>query len=119
VFIAMQAQGLGDIRGPEVLPDLADKAAISLSVDDLYSADEHITIRAQLNDTQQDFGGIQAEIRSLTGESSLQPLQLNQTGDRWSVETGDLAPGVYQVTVQTVQTPTASPAAVRDVFEVI
>jgi hypothetical protein len=115
----MQAQGLGDIRGPEVLPDIAEKAAISLSVGDLYQVGETITIRAQLKDTQQDFGGIQAEIRSLTGESSLQPLQLNQTGDRWSVETGDLAPGVYQVTVQTVQTSTGSPAAVRDVFEVI
>jgi hypothetical protein len=115
----MQAQGLGDIRGPEVLPDIADKAAISLSVGDLYQAGEAITIHAQLKDTQQDFGGIQAEIRSLTGESSLQPLQLNQTGDSWSIETGDLAPGVYQVTVQPVQTPTGAPTAVRDVFEVI
>jgi len=115
----MQAQGLGDIRGPEVLSDIADKAAISLSVGDLYQVGEAITIRAQLKDTQQDFDGIQAEIRSLTGESSLQPLQLNQTGDSWSIETGDLAPGVYQVTVQTVQTPAGSPTAVRDVFEVI
>ena len=46
-------------------------------------------------------------------------VQLNQTGNSWSVETGDLAPGVYQVTVQTVQTSTSAPAAVRDVFEVI
>jgi pimeloyl-ACP methyl ester carboxylesterase len=104
------------IRG---MQDIADKAAISLSVGDLYQVGEAITIRAQLKDTQQDFGGIQAEIRSLTSESSLQPLQLNQTGDSWSIETGDLAPGVYQVTVQTVQTSTGAPAAVRDVFEVI
>ena len=71
----MQAQGLGNIRGPEVLPDIAEKAAISLSVGDLYQVGEPITIRAQLKDTQQDFGGIQAEIRSLTGESSFEPLQ--------------------------------------------
>jgi hypothetical protein len=116
---AMQAQGLGDIRGPEVLPDITDKAAISLSVGDLYQVGEAIAIRAQLKDTQQDFGGIQAEIRSLTGESSLQPLQLTQTGDSWSIETGDLAPGVYKVTVQNVQTPAGAPTAVRDVFEVI
>jgi hypothetical protein len=115
----MQAQGGRAIRGPEVLPDMADKAAISLSVDDLYQSGEAITIRAQLKDTQQDFGGIEAEIRSLTGQSSPQPLQLNQTGDLWSVETGDLAPGVYQVTVETVKTPAGAPTAVRDVFEVI
>jgi pimeloyl-ACP methyl ester carboxylesterase len=114
----MQAQGLGDIRGPEVLPDIADKAAIGLSVDDLYSVDEPITIRAQLKDTQQDFGGIQVEIRSLTGEFSSNPLQLTQTGNNWTIETGDLPAGVYQVTVQTIQTPGA-PTPVRDVFEVI
>lgn len=115
----MQAQGLGDIRGPEVLPDIADKAAIGLSVDDLYSVDEPITIRAQLKDTQQDFGGILAEIRSIEDEGSSQPLQLTQTGNSWTVETGDLAPGVYQVTVQTIQTPMGAPTPVRDVFEVI
>jgi triacylglycerol esterase/lipase EstA (alpha/beta hydrolase family) len=115
----MQAQGLGDIRGPEVLSNITDKAAISLSVDDLYSVDEPIIIRAQLKDTQQDFGGIQAEIRSLNDKGSSQPLQLKQTGDRWIVETGNLAPGVYQVTVQTIQTPMGAPTPVRDLFEVI
>jgi triacylglycerol esterase/lipase EstA (alpha/beta hydrolase family) len=115
----MQAQGLGNIRGPEVTPDIAEKAAISFSVDDLYLAGEIIVIRAQLKATQQDFGGIKAEIRSLTDESLLLLLQLKLSDDNWIVETDSLAPGVYQVTVRTNQTPMGFPTPVRDVFEVI
>ncbi len=115
----MQAQGLGSIRGPEILPDITEKAAISLSVEDLYAADEVITIRAQLKDTQQDFGGIQAEIRSLSGKEFSDHLQLTQIGNSWVIKIGDLVPGVYQVKVQTVQASTTAPNPVHDIFEII
>jgi pimeloyl-ACP methyl ester carboxylesterase len=116
---ATQAQGLRDIRGPEVRPDNKTLAAISLSVDDLYLANEAVTICAQLKDTQQDFGGVRAEVRSLAGENFPFSLALTEQDGTWSAEIGDLSPGIYQVTVLTVQTARDAPAPVRDVFEVI
>ncbi|GAB4369673.1 MAG: hypothetical protein Kow00121_09770 [Elainellaceae cyanobacterium] len=115
----MQAQGLGDIRGPEVAPDLAEKAAISLSVEDLYSAEEAIVIRAQLKDTNRDFSGLKAEVRSIAPEGHIRTVELQSKGEDWIAETGALEPGVYQVTVQTNQFIAGAPIPVRDVFEVI
>lgn len=115
----MQAWGLENIRGPEVTPELADKAAISLSVEDLYSADEAILIRAQLKDTNRDFGGIKAEIRAINLEGGTRIVELQATEGDWIAETGELTPGVYQVKVQTNQSAAGAPIPVRDVFEVL
>jgi Lecithin:cholesterol acyltransferase len=111
--------GLGPIRGSEVIPDISEQAEISFSVDDLYLEDETITICTQLKNTKRDFGGIKAEIQSLSNENSLQIFQSIQAEDSWVIETGGLAPGVYQIKVQTIQTPMGAPSPILDIFEVI
>jgi hypothetical protein len=115
----MQAQGLGDVRGPEIVPDISAKAAIDLVIEDVYAADEAITVRAHLKHTQQDFGGIKAEIRSLARDGGAHILELQERSDSWSVEIGDLDPGVYEVTVKTVRSAAGAPTPVRDLFEII
>jgi hypothetical protein len=115
-----RGQGLAAIRGPETTLDGLDKAAISLSVEDLYLTSEPISMGAYLQDANPECDGLIAEITNITGKGTAQSIAFQQQEDAWVVELGGLPTGVYQITVRTVGGPLDdAPPPVQDIFEVV
>ncbi len=118
----MQRQGLGNIRDPfnvEEKPKAADQPAISLTLDDLYLADEAIEIHAKILNTDRDNGQLQAKIESVSSEGkSLNADFKNQNG-KWALTLEDLAQGLYRLKVQTKRTGSQAPIPVTGLFEVV
>ena len=114
---AMQMKGMAEIRGPEVSPRGATRAAISLSLDDLYLADEPVEMRARLLHTGDNLGGLKARIAPVSGGETVE-VDFQESGDEWVLTLEDLAPGLYRTTVGTAG-GTQSPSPVRDLFEVV
>ncbi len=115
----MQVQGLGAVRGPEVSPEAAERSAISLTLDDLYLADEPVEMRARLINFHRNPKGIQAQIQSIVGGDT-QKLDFQQKSEKeWVLTVGDLSPGLYRLTVQTGSYSSEAPTPVHDLFEVV
>ncbi|NET56769.1 MAG: hypothetical protein F6K47_11565 [Symploca sp. SIO2E6] len=107
-----------DIRGPEVSPAAAERAAISLGLDDLYLADEPVRLSARLIHGEQRFGNLKAEITSVTGDVKPLNLEFQQQGQDWELLLDDLAAGLYRVRVHTDSSNSEAPTPVQDLFEV-
>ncbi len=115
----MQIQGLGAVRGPEDSPQAAERSAISLTLDDLYLADEPIAMRARLINFHRNPKGVQAQIQPIVGGDT-QKLDFQQkTENEWVLNVGDLSPGLYRLTVQTGSYSSEAPTPVHDLFEVV
>jgi nucleoside phosphorylase len=118
-IMAAQARDRKAIRGPEILLlDTGKPSAISLSLDDLYLADETIAIQVQLLNFNQDPRGVKAKITSVSGETVLD-LDFQEQGDSWKLELGDLAAGLYRVKVETGTVAPGAPSSVNGLFEVV
>jgi len=114
---ATQIKSLSEIRGPEVSPAAAQRAAISLGLDDLYLADEPVRLSARLIGKQV-FGSLKAEITSVTGDGKSVNLEFQQQGQDWELLVDDLAAGLYRVRVHTDSSSSEAPSPVQDLFEV-
>ena len=114
-----QIRSLTEIRGPEVSPAAAERAAISLGLDDLYLADEPVKLSARLIHGDQRFGGLKAEITSVTGDGQSLNLEFHQKGQDWELLLDDLAAGLYRVRVHTDSSSSEAPSPVQDLFEVV
>lgn len=114
----MQSWGLSVIRGPSISPDRAGKAAISLELDDVYRADEPVTIKAQLINSREDPGKLIARIEPVG--MAVTPIGGNfqETEAGWVLPL-ELAPGLYRLEVRTHQAGPLAPSPVHDIFEVI
>jgi pimeloyl-ACP methyl ester carboxylesterase len=118
-IMAAQARDRKAIRGPGILLlDTGKPSAISLSLDDLYLADETIAIQVQLLNFNQDPRGVKAKITSVSGETVLD-LDFQEQGDSWKLELGDLAAGLYRVKVETGTVAPGAPSSVNGLFEVV
>ena len=84
-----QAKGKGAIRGPEIIENTSKPSAISLTLDDLYLADETIAIQVQLLNFNQDPRGVKANITSVSGGTSLE-RDFQEQGDDWKLELGSV-----------------------------
>lgn len=114
---AMQVKGLGDIRGPEVSPEKADKSAISLSIDDIYLKEEPVKISARLINFE--AKKLKAEITHISEKGSPRSVDFQQQDSEWVLIIDDLAPGLYRLKVDTGSYNSQSPNSVSDLFEVV
>ena len=94
-------------------------AAISLSVDDLYLADEPVVISAKIVNSEQQLGGLKAQITPVTGEGNPQAYDFQFQEDGWVLNLDNLASGQYRLQVQTKESNSQAPFPVHDVFEIV
>jgi pimeloyl-ACP methyl ester carboxylesterase len=116
--VLQDVKGLGNVLGPTDQDESGEAATLSLTVDDLYAADEEVVVQAEMKDTNQDFGGIKAEIKAVEGEV-IHRLTLEQQSEGWMGAITGLAPGMYEVTIKPAQFDSGAPQPVRDLFEVM
>lgn len=103
---------LGTVRAPQ--------AAISLALEDLYLADEAITMRARVISTPGLVTGkLKVEIASVSDKRPALNLDFEEREQEWVLVIDDLPPGLYRVTVQTENTSVQAPPPVHDLFEVV
>lgn len=91
------------------------EAAIGLSLDDLYTTEEPVFLRAKV--TGVDVAKLQAEITPVSGDSPALTFDFEEKTDGWML-TADLPTGLYRVRVRAMageQTPTP----VHGLFEVV
>lgn len=113
VLQTTQVGDLGGIRRSEKIK------GISISVDDLYLPDEPVEIHARLVNFTRHPGGLKAEITPTTGEGTSLVADLQEQEQDWVLTVGDLAPGLYHLSVYVEDTDPQDPNAVHDIFEVI
>jgi pimeloyl-ACP methyl ester carboxylesterase len=115
----MQVKNLGSIRGALTSPEAAERAAISLDLDDLYLAGESVTLRAKLVNLSRDPGALKARIEPVAAVGITVESELRQTNDGWVLVINTLPQGLYRVEVRTRRSGPQAPTPVHDLFEVV
>src|SRR5436305_1691812 len=117
---ATQTVGLSTIRGPELHPAGEQQAAISLELDDLYTADEPVKLSAQLINYPDHTASLKALIEAV-GSANIPTIEriFGFEEGRWQLTAKGLTPGLYRLTVHTSNVRPGGPAPVHDVFEVV
>lgn len=116
-----QFQSLETVRGNLARArNATPEAAISLSLDDLYTVDEPITLRARLLGLPDSaYGNLSAEIESISGDQPVLNLNFVAQEQEWTLAIDDLPTGLYRVKVQAENLGDQAPTPVHDVFEVV
>ncbi|MGB3759284.1 MAG: lecithin--cholesterol acyltransferase [Rivularia sp. (in: cyanobacteria)] len=102
---------LGGIRAP--------LSAISLSLDDLYLADEVVKMRARVISQSPISGKLKATITSVSDEANTFRFDFEEREKEWSLAIDDLKPGLYRLKVETENSGQQFPTPVHDLFEVV
>lgn len=115
-----QFQSLKDVRSSLARArNATPQTAISLSLDDLYTRDEPIVLRAKLVGVPDSATGkLKAEIESVSGDGPLF-LSFVEQEKEWVLAIDDLPAGLYRVKVQAENINAQAPTPVHDVFEVV
>lgn len=114
----MQAPELGAIRDvPPARPPVEQMPALALEVEDLYLAQEPVTIQAQTFNVEEPVGLV-AEIVAIDGGAPMR-LPLVRQEDSWGATLESLAAGSYRITLKTDWTGPEAPEPVHDVFAVV
>ena len=109
-----QFDTLEDVRGAE------PATAIGLALDDLYTTDEPIALRAKVNSPADvAIGKLKADIAEVSGDRPTLTFEFTEREQDWGLAIGDLLPGLYRVTVYTEGTGDRVPSPVHDLFEVV
>lgn len=90
---------------------------IGLSLDDLYSTDENVTMTAKVSG-EVAFDKLTAEITCVSDDKPKITADFNSDGDSWTLSTDNLPEGVYQVTVKIDNTGSDAPNPVHNSFMV-
>ena len=101
---------LSDVRGSE------PQTAISLSLDDLYLADEPIAMRARLIGLPDAATRLKANIQSISADRPALTLDFVEKEKEWVLAIDDLPTGLYRVTVHTENTTDHAPSPVHDLI---
>ncbi len=101
---------LGGVRAPQ--------SAISLSLDDLYLADEPIKIRGRIISSSPGLGKLKATITSVSDDQNALNLDFAEQEKEWVLDIDDLKPGLYRLQVKTENSGEQAPTPVHDLFEV-
>ncbi len=121
--IAQSPSGtIEDIRGRGKEEGRAIKATkgISLSLDDLYLANEPIVITAKVNPDNSAFDRLKARIDCVSAEKPALNLDFEAQDREWVLKQDELTleSGLYRITVQTEKRSEDAPNAVHNLFEV-
>ncbi|WP_422929049.1 lipase/acyltransferase domain-containing protein [Singulisphaera sp. PoT] len=117
-----RAEGMGNIRGPESGIGSASQPAVSLGLDDLYIADEPVTLRVRVTpdaDPEPPVGSIwpvNPIVKPVSGPIAATFVR-DKASDGWTAVVPNIVPGVYRVEVSAPGSTGARP--VHDVFEVV
>jgi hypothetical protein len=103
------------IRGPELA---IEGSAISLELEDLYSAGEPVCFRASIANQKNDAGRVAGKITSISQPNGARPVAFVKDADQWRTEKLALPAGFYRIEVQTQIPYPVGPPPVHDVFEV-
>ena len=104
---------LEDVKGE------ARAAAIGLSLDDLYLADEPVILRARLMGVPTETAGpLVAIIEAVTGDYPPLNLGFVEQEQGWTLAIDELPTGLYRVMVQTKNPSEQAPTPVHGLFEV-
>jgi pimeloyl-ACP methyl ester carboxylesterase len=115
----LQGRGLKEIRGPDLVGPLGDRATIGLGLDDVYLPDEPVAIAAILDGRGRDYGPPVGRIEPVSGGAGPLAGVFQDAGDAWVWDVEGLGPGLYRVEVQTTKGGPGAPTPVHDVFEVV
>jgi hypothetical protein len=115
----MQVRGLHAIRGPEVSPEAAEQAAISLDVDDVFVRGEAVVMRVQLVNVQETSEPPVARIEAAGSGRGARREKFHQVDGGWHLTLEDLTPGLHRVTVDAANPAGPPPTSVHDLIEVI
>lgn len=124
----LQVKGLEDLRGPRYSPGRQKRAAISLSVKDLYEAGEPVVVRARILEDGRDltdFDKYRKHMESLLAVFELADRRLppvtvtfTQQDHEWVLAQEGLPPGLYRLEVRTAKSGALAPPPVHDLFQV-
>jgi len=95
------------------------QAAISLSLDDLYLADEPIAMRARLVGLPNSAIKLKADIQAVSGDRPPISLDFVEQEKEWVLAIEDLQAGLYRVRVRTDSSSEQAPTPVHDLFEIV
>ena len=97
----------------------APQPALALDVDDLYSDDEPILLRAGLRDMDlEHVRRIRARVQNAATKTVVYEADFVPTGDGWVLKAPPLPADTYRVELIADTVGTAAPASVQDVFDV-
>lgn len=125
LMAAMQVRGTENFQNPGIDKVAKDKvakdsAAISLEVNDLYSAAEVVELRAKIIDSTADFGKLRAKITSASDESiPTRRVEFQEHSGQWILHLENLPPGLYRAEVNTENKGAGAPGSVNGLFAVI
>lgn len=103
---------LADVRKAE------PQAAIGLVVDDLYTTEEPVFLRARVSGVENGANKLKAQITPVATDRPPLTLDFEQKGNDWMLIT-ELPAGLYRVTVKAEPAGEQTPTPVHDVFEVV
>ncbi|MEB3357710.1 MAG: hypothetical protein VKK04_13360 [Synechococcales bacterium] len=104
---------LSDVRKAE------PQTAISLSLDDLYLADELVTLRARLIGLPDAGATLKADIQDVSGDRPALSLDFVEQEKEWVLTTDSLPAGLYRVRVNAQSKDGQMPTPVHTLFEVV
>jgi hypothetical protein len=123
-----QVEGLGAVLGPERSLYRGERAAISLSLQDLYFSGEPIRISACVREGGTDLedigkfqdlsGSLVANIKSVEASKPATTAVFHLRHDEWVIDCEGLEPGLYRIEVKAVKTGPFAPPPVHDLFQV-
>jgi len=116
----MQVRGLREVRGPGESSAAAERPALALAVDDLYLADEPVTMTARVVNSEQPTGALRARVELVDAPASelARSVEFSESADGWTCSLEELPPGLYRVEVRTEKAGPSAPPSVHDLFEV-
>ena len=114
----MQVRGLEAIRAPEERPDLEERAALRVDLDDVYLSGEPVRFRSQLLNAVELPDGLIARITPVDPPGPLRVDAFSEHVEGWRLQIKDLKPGLYRVEVRTVKAGPQAPTPIEDLFEV-
>lgn len=112
----MQVAHRRPIRGPELI---REGAAISLEVEDVYTAGEPVDLKARLVNTPRDAGRVVGHLSSASSDGESLAIAFTPEDGEWVARLRGLAPAMYRLEVRTEAAYPLGPPPVHDLFQVI
>lgn len=110
---------LSNWQNPGITDITKEPAAIGLAVEDVYTTEQAVELRALLSNSEQDFGGLKARVRSVADDVVVARSEFTLKDGQWILQLDDLDTGVYQVEVRVKEVGSGGPEPVHDVFAVV